>query len=79
MCSSDLSNAGNKRLAEYLASDRGRAYIRSTLRRTSTIESIIDRWIAAHPAYANVRHTEDQPVFSAELPEPDPSDVAVAS
>lgn len=65
------ANAENRRLVEYLESPRGRAYIRSTLRRTATIESIIDRWIAAHPKFAEVRHTEDQPAVTGELAEAD--------
>jgi trigger factor len=55
------ANADNKRLVEYLESPRGRSYVASTLRRTQTVETLVDRWIAAHPAFANVRHTEDQP------------------
>jgi trigger factor len=54
------SNQDNKRLIEYLDSPRGRAYVHSTLRRSQTVEMLIDRWIAAHPEFANVRHTEDQ-------------------
>jgi trigger factor len=49
----------------YLDSDRGRGYVRSQLRRSQVIEELIDRWIAAHPAYAQVqhqhpRHTHDE-------------------
>lgn len=55
------ANADNQRLVEYLGSPRGRSYIRSTLRRTRTVEGIIDRWIAAHPEFANVQHSESQP------------------
>ena len=55
------ANAENSRLIEYLESPRGRAYVHSTLRRSQTVEMLIDRWIEAHPAYANVRHTEDRP------------------
>ncbi|MFO1540374.1 MAG: trigger factor [Chloroflexota bacterium] len=55
------ANGEDRRFAEYIASPRGRSYVRSTLRRTRTVEGIIDRWIAEHPAFANVRHSEDQP------------------
>jgi hypothetical protein len=48
-------------LQEYLESERGRAYVRSVLRRSRTVEHLIDRWIEAHPAFAHVRHIEDQP------------------
>ena len=54
------ANQENKRLVEYLDSPRGRAYVHSTLRRSQTVEMLIDRWIAAHPEFANVKHTEDQ-------------------
>ncbi len=54
------ANGDNARLVEYLDSPRGRAYVHSTLRRSQTVEMLIDRWIAAHPEFADVRHTEDQ-------------------
>jgi len=54
------ANQENKRLQEYLDSARGRAYVHSTLRRSRTVEMLIDRWIEQHPEFASVRHTEDQ-------------------
>lgn len=56
------SNPQDRRLVEYLESPRGRSYIRSTLRRSQVIERVIDAWIEGHPKFADVRHTEDQPV-----------------
>jgi hypothetical protein len=53
--------ADNKRLLEYFESPRGRAYIRSTLRRSRTIETLIDRWVAAHPEAGMLQHLEDVP------------------
>lgn len=53
------SAEGNPRLVEYLSSERGRSYLRSQLRRTQTVESLIDRWIDEHPEFADVRHIED--------------------
>jgi trigger factor len=53
------SAQSNPKLVEYLESERGRAYLRSQLRRTQTIETLIDRWIAAHPEFSDVRHIED--------------------
>lgn len=49
----------------YLDSERGRGYVRSQLRRSQVVEQLIDGWIAAHPAYAEVqhqhpRHTHDE-------------------
>ncbi|MEO6351436.1 MAG: trigger factor [Candidatus Limnocylindrales bacterium] len=51
--------AGNPKLVEYLESARGRAYTRSLLRRSKTIEELVDRWIAQHPEFSNVQHLHD--------------------
>jgi hypothetical protein len=48
-------------LVEYLQSDRGRTYIRAQLRRSQTVEALIDAWIAKHPEFSHVQHIEDQP------------------
>jgi trigger factor len=53
-------NPSDRRLAEFLGSPRGRDYVRNTLRRSQVVEGIIDRWIEAHPAFAEVKHVEDQ-------------------
>ena len=50
--------AGNPRLITYLESARGRTYTRSLLRRSKTIEMLVDRYIAAHPEFADVQHIE---------------------
>jgi trigger factor len=47
------------RLVRYFESDRGRNYIRSTLRRTKIVERLIDDWLAAHPDQAPIPHVED--------------------
>jgi len=47
---------GNRSVADYLDSDRGRSYIRSQLRRSAVVELIVDRWIEEHPEFAEVRH-----------------------
>ena len=52
---------GDARLSEYFASDRGRAFIRSTLRRSRVVETIIDGWLAAHPEHPPLPHLEDAP------------------
>jgi FKBP-type peptidyl-prolyl cis-trans isomerase (trigger factor) len=59
--------AGDARLTEYFASERGRAFIRSTLRRSRVVEQIIDGWLADHPEHPALLHLEDQP---AELSAP---------
>jgi trigger factor len=53
--------AGDARLTEYFDSDRGRSFIRSTLRRSRVVERIIDGWLAAHPEQPPLPHLEDAP------------------
>lgn len=53
------SAESNPRLVEYLESERGRSYLRSQLRRTQVVESLVDRYIAEHPEFSDVRHAED--------------------
>jgi trigger factor len=48
-------NAGDN-IKDYLASERGRSYIRSQLRRSQTVELLADRWIEAHPDFKDVQH-----------------------
>ena len=49
----------NPRLVSYLESARGRTYTRSLLRRSKTVETLIDRWIDQHPEFKNVQHLHD--------------------
>jgi trigger factor len=51
--------AGDARLLSYFDSDRGRSFIRSTLRRSRVVERIIDEWLAAHPDQPALPHLED--------------------
>jgi len=51
--------AGNQRLVSYLESARGRAYTRSLLRRSKTVETLIDRWIDQNPEFKNVQHLHE--------------------
>jgi trigger factor len=53
--------AGDARLTEYFDSERGRAFIRSTLRRSRVVEHIIDGWLTAHPEHQALPHLEDVP------------------
>src|SRR4051812_35313414 len=41
--------ASDQKLVKYFDSDRGRNYIRSTLRRSKVVEKLVDDWLAAHP------------------------------
>ncbi len=44
---------------KYFESDRGRSFIRSSLRRTQVVEGLVDRWLAAHPEHPPLPHLED--------------------
>ncbi len=48
------------KLAGYFDSERGRSFIRSTLRRSRVVETIIDGWLADHPSHPPLPHLEDQ-------------------
>ncbi|MDO8483331.1 MAG: trigger factor [Candidatus Limnocylindrales bacterium] len=58
--------ADDARLLAYFESERGRSYIRSTLRRSRVVEQIIDEWLAAHPDHAPLPHLEDAPASTIE-------------
>ena len=53
--------AGDQKLTKYFESDRGRNYIRSTLRRSRVVEKLVDDWLAAHPDHPAIPHVEDGP------------------
>ncbi len=53
---STASGDDSPKLQEYLRSPRGRAYVRSTLRRSKTVETLVDRWLDAHPDVPHIRH-----------------------
>jgi trigger factor len=52
--------AGDPKLLSYFESERGRGLIRSTLRRSRVVESLIDAWLVAHPEHPPLPHLEDQ-------------------
>jgi trigger factor len=51
--------ASNRGLVSYFESERGRNYIRSTIRRSRTIEQLVDEWLAAHPDAPRIKHLEE--------------------
>jgi trigger factor len=53
--------AGDAKLADYFDSERGRSFIRSTLRRSRVVEHLIDGWLVAHPEHEALPHLEGQP------------------
>jgi trigger factor len=53
--------SGDPKVTKYFESDRGRSYIRSTLRRSRVVEKLVDDWLAAHPEHPAIPHVEDGP------------------
>ena len=51
--------ADNPNLIRYFESERGRNYIRSTFRRSRTVEQLVDEWLEAHPESPRLPHLED--------------------
>jgi trigger factor len=49
----------NKKLLSYFDSERGRNFIRSTLRRSRTVEGLVDEWLVAHPEHPHLPHADD--------------------
>jgi trigger factor len=58
--------AGDTKLLKYFDSDRGRNFIRSTLRRSRVVENLVDSWLAAHPDHPALPHVEDGPTSAME-------------
>ncbi len=59
--------AAQPKLVRYFESERGRNFIRSTLRRTRVVETLIDRWLAAHPEHPALPHLEDDETGSSAI------------
>jgi trigger factor len=55
--------------ARYFESERGRNFIRSTLRRTRLVEILVDRWLAAHPEHPPLPHLEDDVPSAVDAPQ----------
>jgi trigger factor len=49
----------DRRTMAYFDSDRGRSFIRSTLRRSRLVEKLVDEWLAANPDHPALPHLED--------------------
>jgi FKBP-type peptidyl-prolyl cis-trans isomerase (trigger factor) len=58
--------AGDTKTLRYFESERGRSYIRSTLRRSRVVEQLVDDWLAAHPDHPAIPHVEDGPAESVD-------------
>jgi trigger factor len=53
--------SGDAKLLRYFDSERGRSFIRSTLRRSRVVETLVDAWLTAHPDHPALPHVEDGP------------------
>jgi trigger factor len=51
--------AKDRKTIAYFESERGRSFIRSTLRRSRVVEKLIDEWLAGHPEHPPLPHLED--------------------
>ena len=71
--------AREKKLAEYYDSDRGRSFIRSSMRRSRVVERLIDEWLAAHPEHQPLPHLEDDAPGAAAASSDEPSAEAPAT
>jgi trigger factor len=58
--------AGDARLIGYFESERGRNFIRSTLRRSKVVEYLVDGWLAEHPDHPALPHIEDDATSTVE-------------
>jgi trigger factor len=61
----------DRRTLAYFESERGRSFIRSTLRRSRLVEKLVDEWLAAHPEHPPLPHLEDDEPVNFEEPEAD--------
>jgi trigger factor len=72
--------ADDRRTVSYFESERGRSFIRSTLRRSRVVEKLIDEWLAAHPDQPAIPHLEDaEPILTETTTEPGGTAAASAS
>jgi trigger factor len=51
--------AADRKTVGYFESERGRSFIRSTLRRSRVVEKLIEEWLLAHPEQGPLPHLED--------------------
>jgi trigger factor len=67
----DLARAryNDQKTIRYFESERGRNFIRSTLRRTRLVETLVDRWLAAHPEHPALPHLEDDAPSALDNPQ----------
>jgi trigger factor len=56
----------DRKTMAYFESERGRSFIRSSLRRSRLVEKLVDEWLAAHPDHPALPHLEDGEPVSLE-------------
>lgn len=54
-----VNHADDRDMVGYFESERGRGYIRTTIRRSRTVEQLVDEWLATHPEAPRLRHREE--------------------
>ncbi len=54
---------------KYFESERGRNFIASTLRRSRLVESLVERWLVAHPEHPALPHIEDNGPDAMDTPQ----------
>ncbi len=59
--------ASEAKLAAYFDTPRAQAAVRSSLRRARVVETIIDRWLAAHPEHPAIPHVEQADASSSAI------------
>jgi trigger factor len=59
----------DQKTVRYFESERGRNFIRSTLRRTRLVETLVDRWLASHPEHPALPHLEDDAPSALDSPQ----------
>ena len=59
--------AKDRKTVAYFESERGRSFIRSTLRRSRVVEALIDEWLGAHPDHPALPHLEDGEAAAIEV------------
>jgi trigger factor len=58
----------DRRTMAYFESERGRSFIKSSLRRSRLVEKLVDEWLAAHPEHPRLPHAEDDETIAIESP-----------
>jgi FKBP-type peptidyl-prolyl cis-trans isomerase (trigger factor) len=56
----------DRKTMAYFESERGRSFIRSSLRRSRLVEKLVDEWLAAHPEHPALPHLEEGEAVSLE-------------